>query len=176
MRIRILLILLACCFTGNATANDNDDTFALYLVRHAEKQSDGSRDPELTEMGKNRAVQLGKWLQDKNIVDVWTSDYKRILGTANPLLTELGLEVNIYHPGKLTALAEQLRNNHHNAFVVGHSNTVPELIANLGASKNVPPIERDEFDNIYIISIPWFGKTKTIRLRFGDPYVADAPA
>jgi len=49
---------------------------------------------------------------------------------------------------------------------------VPELIANLGASKKVPPIHESEYDNIYIISIPWFGKTKTIRLRFGEPYVA----
>jgi len=54
--------------------------------------------------------------------------------------------------------------------VVGHRNTLPVLIANLGASKNVPPIDRDEFDNLYLVSIPWFGKTKTIRLRFGEPY------
>jgi hypothetical protein len=27
-----------------------------------------------------------------------------------------------------------------------------------------------EYDNIYVISIPWFGKTKTIRLRYGEPY------
>jgi hypothetical protein len=46
------------------------------------------------------------------------------------------------------------------------------LIANLGASKKVPAIHESEYDNIYIISIPWFGKTKTIRLRFGEPYVA----
>ena len=58
--------------------------------------------------------------------------------------------------------------------VVGHSNTVPVLIANLGASKNVPAIAQGEFDNIYIISIPWFGKTKTIRLRYGEPYVPPA--
>ena len=44
------------------------------------------------------------------------------------------------------------------------------LIANLGASKKVPPIAEGEYDNIYIISIPWFGKTKTIRLRYGEPY------
>ena len=60
--------------------------------------------------------------------------------------------------------------------VVGHSNTVPVLIANLGASKKVPPIQEDEYDNIYLISIPWFGKTKTIRLRFGEPYIAPNPA
>jgi len=152
MRVWILLLLLACCFAGSATATDNDNSFTLYLVRHAEKQSDGSRDPELTEMGKNRAVQLGKWLQDKNIADVWSSDYKRTLGTANPLLTELGLEANIYDPGKLTALAEQLRNNRHNAFVVGHSNTTPEL-ARLLCQCSVADMEESEYDRLIEISV-----------------------
>jgi broad specificity phosphatase PhoE len=60
--------------------------------------------------------------------------------------------------------------------VVAHSNTLPVLIANLGASKKVPPIAEDEYDNIYVISIPWFGKTKTIRLRFGEPYIPPGSA
>ena len=55
--------------------------------------------------------------------------------------------------------------------VVGHSDTLPELMANMGASKNVPPIAENEYDNIYVVSIPWFGKTKTIRLRYGEPYL-----
>ena len=53
---------------------------------------------------------------------------------------------------------------------------VVRLIADLGASKNVPPIEEFEYDNIYLVSIPWFGKTKTIRLRFGEPYQRAAGA
>jgi hypothetical protein len=48
------------------------------------------------------------------------------------------------------------------------------MIAALGASKKVPPIAEFEYDNIYVISIPWFGKTKTIRLRYGEPYTGDA--
>ena len=55
--------------------------------------------------------------------------------------------------------------------VVGHSNTVPVMIGNMGASKKVPPIAEAEYDNLYLVSIPWFGKTKTIRLRYGEPYV-----
>ena len=50
---------------------------------------------------------------------------------------------------------------------------MPTLIAALGASKKVPSIAEMEYDNIYIISIPWFGKTKTIRLRFGEPYTSE---
>ena len=48
---------------------------------------------------------------------------------------------------------------------------VPAMIAGMGASKKVPVIDEGEYDNIYIVSIPWFGKTKTIRLRYGAPYV-----
>ncbi|MEE3236520.1 MAG: hypothetical protein VX236_04320, partial [Pseudomonadota bacterium] len=34
----------------------------------------------------------------------------------------------------------------------------------------VPPIAEMEYDNLYLVSIPWFGKTKTIRVRYGEPY------
>ena len=44
------------------------------------------------------------------------------------------------------------------------------MIGNMGASKDVPKIDDNEYDNIYLVSIPWFGKTKTIRLRYGLPY------
>jgi len=59
--------------------------------------------------------------------------------------------------------------------VVGHSNTVPILIGSMGASKKVPEIAENEYDNIYLVSIPWFGKTKTIRMRYGEPYIPPDP-
>ena len=59
---------------------------------------------------------------------------------------------------------------------MGHSDTLANLMAELGASKSVPVIADNEYDNIYIVSIPWFGKTKTIRLRYGKPYDPDEKA
>ncbi len=73
-------------------------------------------------------------------------------------------------------MLEEILDNHKGKIilVVAHDTTLPLLIANLGASKKVPPIAEYEYDNIYIISIPWFGKTKTIRLRYGEPYLGAA--
>ena len=48
---------------------------------------------------------------------------------------------------------------------------IPKLIQELHGSKKLPPIEPNEYDNLYIVSIPWFGKVKTLRLKFGRPYV-----
>ncbi len=95
--------------------------------------------------------------------------------TAQSVADALDLEVISYDPSDNEAVLETILKTHKGKIilVVAHSNTLPTLIADLGASKKVPPIAETEYDNIYIISIPWFGKTKTIRLHFGEPYTGE---
>lgn len=152
MHLKILLILLTVCMTGCIFATDKDDTFTLYLVRHAEKQSDGTPDPDLTMAGKDRAQKLASWLQDKDITDVWSSDFKRTRNTSEPLLKQLGFDLMIYNPDKLPDLAEQLLGNSNNAFVVGHSNTTPEL-ARLLCKCAIADMDESEYDRLIVISV-----------------------
>ena len=152
MRLRILLILLACCFTGTSIATNGNNTFTLYLVRHAEKQADGSRDPELTESGSHRAEQLAIWLQDKNISDIWSSDYKRTRNTAQPLLAELGLELNTYDPRNQPILVGHLLARQSTAVIVGHSNTIPKL-ARLLCECSIADMEESEYDRLIVITV-----------------------
>ena len=49
--------------------------------------------------------------------------------------------------------------------IVGHSNTVPELIKRISGMK-VPPIADDEFDDIYVVSVPTLGKASLLRLEY----------
>ena len=179
--IQIFVIYTAIAI-GLAWFFESQATTTIIFVRHAEQTSHDEADPSLSEAGKRRVAELTRQLEFADVVQgidaIYSTDLKRSTETALPLAERLDLPINIYDGSDTeTVLAEILKAHKGKVIlVVGHSNTVPELIANLGASKNVPPIERGEFDNIYIISIPWFGKTKTIRLRYGDPYVADAPA
>ncbi len=152
MLSRILLILLICCLTACTTAPASKDNFELYLVRHAEKQADGSRDPELTEAGTQRAENLTVWFEDKNINDIWSSDYKRTRDTAKPTVSKLGLELNIYDPRDLNALSETLLRNQNNALIVGHSNTTPEL-ARLLCDCDIEDMDESEYDRLIVISI-----------------------
>ena len=149
MRLQILIFLIACCFTGNVIATDN---YTLYLVRHAEKQQDGSRDPALTETGKNRSRQLASWLRDKDINAIWSSDYIRTRDTANPLLAQLGLKLGIYDPGNQLVLVENLLNKQKTALIVGHSNTIPEL-ARLLCECSIADMKDSEYDRLIVVSI-----------------------
>ena len=163
MRIRLLIVLLTCCFISNTNASDEDANYTLYLVRHAEKQQDGGRDPELTKEGKARSKQLANWFQDKNIKDIWSSDYKRTRDTAQPLVSRLGLELSIYDPRNLADLVVQLQHNQRTTLIVGHSNTTSEL-ARLLCDCSIPDMDESEYDRLIVISVT-DGKTEARTLE-----------
>ena len=152
MRPQILLILLICCLTACTTAPASKENFELYLVRHAEKQADGSRDPELTKAGTLRAENLAGWFEDKAIRDIWSSDYRRTRDTAKPTRSRLGLKLKIYDAHDLPALSETLLSNQNNAFVVGHSNTTPEL-ARLLCNCDIDDMDDSEYDRLIVVSV-----------------------
>ena len=186
-RIQIIVIYTAIA-VGLAWFFESQATTTIIFVRHAERAVGPADDPGLSDAGQARASELARQLVDADVVAgvdaIYATQYKRTQETAQFVATahknrlQRELPVNTYDAADTQTVLEEILKNHKGKIilVVAHSNTVPELIANLGASKKVPPIADDEYDNIYIISIPWFGKTKTIRLRFGAPFGGDVPA
>jgi broad specificity phosphatase PhoE len=174
-RIQIVLLYTAIA-VGLAWFFESQATTTIIFVRHAEKAESPPDDPELSEQGKRRVAELTRQLVDADVVAgidaIYSTPYRRTMETARPLSEALDLPINRYDPGDNEAVLETILKKHKGKIilVVGHSDTIPGLIADLGASKRVPPIDEMEYDNIYVISIPWFGKTKTIRLRYGEPY------
>jgi len=175
-RIQAIVIYVAIA-VGLAWFFESQATTTIIFVRHAEKADAPAGDPGLSEAGRRRVAELTRQLVDADVVAgvdaIYSTPFRRTQETVQPLADALGLDVNLYDPSDNEAVLETILKRHKGKIilVVAHSNTVPTLIADLGASKKVPPIAEDEYDNIYIISIPWFGKTKTIRLRYGEPYV-----
>jgi broad specificity phosphatase PhoE len=175
-RIQVIIIYTAIA-VGLAWFFESQATTTIIFIRHADKAAVPTDDPGLSEAGQRRVAELTRQLIDADVVAgidaIYATPYRRAQETVRPVADKLNLEINTYDAEDTEAILEQILKRHKGKIilVVGHSNTVPVLIANLGASKKVPPIAEDEYDNIYIISIPWFGKTKTIRLRFGEPYL-----
>lgn len=152
MRISVLLVIFSCGIIGSAQVSGQETSYTLFLVRHAEKQADGSHDPKLTETGKKHSMQLANWFEDKNIREIWSSDYRRTRNTAAPLLSRLGLELDIYDPGDQVNLAAKLLARQNTALVVGHSNTIPEL-ARLICHCLIKDMDESEHDRLIVISV-----------------------
>jgi len=175
-RIQVIIIYTAIA-VGLAWFFESQATTTVIFVRHAEKAAQPADDPGLSAAGQRRVSELTRQLRDADVIAgidaVYSTPYRRTEETARPIADALGLPINSYDAADTEAIMAHIVKEHKGKviLVVGHSNTLPLLMADMGASKRVPPIAENEYDNIYIVSIPWFGKTKTIRLRYGEPYI-----
>lgn len=161
MKIFKQLFLLILLSSFGASLANADGT--IYLVRHAEKQDDGTKNPHLTKQGQKRADYLAQQLSLANITKIYSTNYNRTQETAKPLSDLLGISVQSYDPRKLEEFAETLKAEVGHAVIVGHSNTTPTLAALL-SGEEVDAIDEDEYENLYqIVSIN--GKSQLTRFK-----------
>lgn len=162
--LKFALVILVAMIVGCASMPDASNVRKVYLVRHAEKVIDGSKDPDLSEIGKQRAERLARRLRNANIQTIYSTEFKRTQQTAAPLAQKLGITVRTLQtptmPDDVYVLTDEAKLNVSNALrdasqgnilLVGHSNTLTEIAESLGAPKQ-PRIDDAEYDRIYTIT------------------------
>jgi phosphohistidine phosphatase SixA len=125
--------------------------FNLYLLRHAEKQDDGSKDPSLTDVGRQQGQRLARLLQHAGIQRIYSTDYRRTRETVAALSELTGKEVQLYDPSDLNTFARTLQQRGENAVIVGHSNTTPQLIGILGGKAEA--MSESDYGDLYQLQI-----------------------
>jgi broad specificity phosphatase PhoE len=135
---------------------------AIYLVRHGEKAAVG-QDPGLTPQGQARAQNIAAILHRAGITAIFSTPTARTQQTAAPLARQLGLTVQLYDPRLPKALVEKVRALNGAVLVVGHSNTLPELVKLFGGAPGSDILD-DEFDRLYQLLPGADGQVKTILL------------
>ena len=141
------------------------DTTTVIVVRHAEKQLDGGKDPLLTPAGAARAQRLARQFGGTGLVAVYATPFNRTRDTAAPVAAAAGLQVMTNDPQDVDALVAAVLADHRGGtvFVVGHSNTVGKNVQAFGGAA---PAEcpDTEYDHIYIVTAPRFGRVTTLHL------------
>ena len=141
---------------------------AIFIVRHAERLSLEDDASLLSPAGKKRALELKRVLSDVELRAVYCTEYKRSRQTAEPTAKAHGLEAIQIDSDKTPALVEALVKHppEEDVLVVGHTDTIGELLAALGVVRKVA-IAKTEFDNLFVVT-PREGKPPLFnRLRYG---------
>ncbi len=149
MRPHLFIALTTCLFATAALAEPT----VIFLVRHAERATISGRVPSdtgLSAEGKSRAQSLARALRDANIKAIYTSEYKRTRDTAVPLAETLGIRPEVIPADDLRSLTAKLKASRGNALVIGHSNTLPQIINALGVKTRVSVTESD-YDNLFLV-------------------------
>jgi broad specificity phosphatase PhoE len=114
-----------------------------YVVRHAEKESSTTMssmtmtsDVPLSAAGKQRAEALKDVLLNEKIRHIFSTNYIRTKSTVQPLADAIHIPVEVYDT-KDSSFAKTLKSLHGNVLIVGHSNTVDDLINELMGRKEI---------------------------------------
>lgn len=189
----ILFLSLVCIGLGVYLGGLNRAT-TFIIVRHAER-FDTSSNTNLSDAGLERARYLIDVAGDADISAIYSTNFCRTLQTAQPLAQHLRLPIQVQQIGSGISTAdcnpaisvdledvpaaindESLLVQHmlgasrgKTVLVVGHSNTVPAMVAVLGDG-NFDPVEiaDDAYGNLFIVKkYPFFWSPTLIQARFG---------
>ena len=167
--------------TGMAWFFELQATTTVIVTRYAEKPSVTAADTGLNARGQERARELARVLTDVDVVAgvdaIFVLPLKRSKETGIPLASLNNAPVHtIDDPEDVEALVLRILDEYKGkiVLVVTEPDIIQPLIAEMHGSKKLPEMADKEHDNLYIVSIPWFGKVKTLRLRYGLPYRPEA--
>lgn len=189
-RVALLFLAASVCVCAARVAEANGgqqsptggeaQVTTVFLVRHAEKADTPGQDPSLSEAGRQRAEALARLLQSAGVKGIYTSQFQRTQQTAEPLAKRLGvsvspvpLSVKPSNPREVSeeSLRELTKKVEAHAggavLIVGHSNSVPEVIRMLGGDA-VPKIDESKFDDLFVVTVYAGGRAKVVHLKYGS--------
>jgi phosphohistidine phosphatase SixA len=144
----------------------------IVVIRHAEKDSVSVPDPALSAAGEARAALLARMFGDAqgpgHLDAIYVSDTQRSRQTAAPLAARLRLAPIVDggdDPKELTRRA--LRENAgKRVMIIGHVNTIPEIVAILSGRSDIPKVDEQDFGSMYVVTVPRVGHPNLVRLKY----------
>ncbi len=168
---KIILALLCAAFLAASAAEAQR---AVFVVRHAERAREGPEaDIPLSKTGAEHAARLAEILKSAGVTAVYATDTTRARQTGEPLAQMMKLVIKTYdlrdEKGNMTAkpFVAQLQSNEKDGvvLVVGHSNTVPDILTAYGAKETVR-IGPDDYGDLFLLVPQATGPPTLLHLRF----------
>ncbi len=176
-RLILFLLICGCAMSLCAQPPLANSRTRIYIVRHGEKES--GKDPGLAIAGKQRAGDLMRKLKRKHIHHIYVSQFRRTQMTGDSMRIQSGIDTIQYVAdttgedllNKIIAHKDQRRK----ILVIGHSNTIPNIIRKLGvADYPTDWIPDNEFDNLFLIRYKKH-QARIIKDKYGAASSSSAP-
>lgn len=166
--VMALLAVATVYVLGKATIAVAAQTTTVIVLRHAEKASEPATDPALSPSGVARAARLAEMLGASPIAAVYASDTRRARETAAPLAARRGLPVTVRAGKDIAGLLEDIGARHvgRTVVVIGHSNTVPQIVAALTRERRTVQVGESDFGQLFVVTVTRFGPPAVTELRY----------
>lgn len=143
--MKVLFFLLIVVATASCK------TTTYYVSRHAEK-ADNTANPPLSAEGEKQSLDLRDYLKRTKLGAVYSTNFLRTIATAKPTNELHNLAINVYNPAQGFALVDSLKTgNRKNILIIGHSNTVDDLVNRFTGLNTVTDLPDSEYGSLFIV-------------------------
>lgn len=156
--IRFCLIALL----GLAAVPAAAEPASYYVMRHLQKGS--GEDPGLSPEGRAAAQRLASWFTGERPASIYVSNTRRARETATPLAKRLKITVKEYDPRDTPGLIARVKGETGTVLIVGHSNTVPDIVELLGGDKPAA-LEESDYGAIWRVGSDGTTQVKPLATR-----------
>jgi broad specificity phosphatase PhoE len=144
-----IVFLLFICFQISLGQNTITQ---YYFIRHAEK-ADSSKNPDLSEKGLERSQEWKTLFSKINFDGVYSTDFNRTLKTIQPIVADNNRLLKIYNPKMMDVEVFKIETHGKTILIVGHSNTIPNMVNQIIKENKYTDIEENQFGNLYIVTL-----------------------
>lgn len=162
--VSLIIILCLCWFYPRTT---------VMVLRHADRETNTNvpdNSVPLTPDGQTRAQTFAQVAGRAGVTAIYVTEKLRTQQTAQPLAASLGIiptQINAANIDDLINAVLARRNRGGVIVIVGHSDTVPVIVSRLGGG--AVTVGSDEFDNLFVLTLDYWGTTKIIQATYGEP-------
>lgn len=187
VRSAMLAVALAACASTPVRAPQSDAAALrpfVYVVRHAEKAPTPVDDQVLSEAGQARASALDRTLGQQPVRDVVVTQLQRTRLTAGAFIARTSPVVHVVPIGTagtaahIQAVADTIRaiarmRRQGGILVVGHSNTVTQIVGALGVPEPAPLCD-SQYSQLFRVVLSADGPAALARSTYGAEDMADS--
>jgi broad specificity phosphatase PhoE len=138
----------------------------VILVRHAEKNTEwAGADQPLSAAGMLRAQELAHVLGKTELAAIYVTRWARSRQTAEPLARRLGDSLTVVDSIDATVRGV-LGHRGSTVLVVGHGDTVPQILGRLMGDARLESLEVD-FDDLFVVTLDPRRPPRLLRMRYG---------
>jgi len=153
---------------------DSQGTTTVIFVRHTDVDLPliEDADPPLNARGRARAELLADFLKTIDVVAgpdaIYVDETRRTQQTAQVLADSLGISPEMADHDRVVAFMKTVLFEHKREIIVivTQRDNIAPLVEELHGSKNLAEIGPDDYTFAYIVTIPWWGKVKTLQVPY----------
>ena len=160
MKFGAIMTMLAAVALTNCATTPVTPAPAFYVMRHLNTPA-GERDPDLLPEGQRLAAALPARLAAHPPRTIFVSSFRRTQQSAAGVAARWSLTPIVYDPADTPALVARVRGATGPVLIVGHSNTVPDIVEQLGGTRPAP-LSHPDFGDLWIIAAG--GATQRVRV------------